>query len=425
MDIKTLVRLCTCSICRCTFRDPRIFPCQHIFCYHCILNTISFFKNNHLYQFPCPTCREEISLVNHFIDRMPTSTFMVHLLSYMPDDQKDFETADMSPSFCRLALQYLVFLQWPDRQKEAEKILSKEECFQLLQSGVLTEYPESLYYSGVCYATGCGTVQDGIQAFHLFQKARDKDFHLASLGLGYCYAMGFGTEVSYGLALQEFLKNVDSGIANYNIGSLHYHGKLNGTPDYLRAKLYFKDAYSHYCNEGSYVLGYMCYMGQDYAEALQNFHNGRQSDHFGSSWFATAVCQLLSLGVKGLQHRGNEYMYEAAKKEHPKALNYCGTDSETIGEYKKAYDFYVKSANRRCVIGQYNLARCFYKGIGTTVNSKKAQKWFEKASEQGDLISTNILQDKPFFDRNVKLEIRNDFTLDPVLFMLPPLFNSL
>ena len=64
MDIKTLLdslhEEVSCSVCMTTFTDPKILPCLHTFCLHC-LNEI--LRTSGRYDiFPCPECRKEVQV---------------------------------------------------------------------------------------------------------------------------------------------------------------------------------------------------------------------------------------------------------------------------------------------------------------------------------------------------------------------------
>ena len=64
MDIKTLLdnlhEEVSCSVCMTTFTEPKILPCLHTFCLHC-LNEILRTSGRHDI-FPCPECRKEVQV---------------------------------------------------------------------------------------------------------------------------------------------------------------------------------------------------------------------------------------------------------------------------------------------------------------------------------------------------------------------------
>ena len=52
-------------------------------------------------------------------------------------------------------------------------------------------------------------------------------------------------------------------------------------------------------------------------------------------------------------------------------------------DYKKAFEWYTKSAEQGYAIGQCNLGVMYEKGHGVTKDHKKAIDWYTKAAEQG------------------------------------------
>ncbi|KAH3790662.1 transcription intermediary factor 1-beta-like [Dreissena polymorpha] len=44
-----------CSVCRTTFRNPRILPCKHMFCHECLCGVVK--RHDGKSAFPCPLCR--------------------------------------------------------------------------------------------------------------------------------------------------------------------------------------------------------------------------------------------------------------------------------------------------------------------------------------------------------------------------------
>ena len=86
MDIKTLLdnlhEEVSCSVCMTTFTDPKILPCLHSFCLHC-LNEI--LRTSGLYDiFPCPECRKEVQVPGSGkLKDLPTNFRMNSLLDVL------------------------------------------------------------------------------------------------------------------------------------------------------------------------------------------------------------------------------------------------------------------------------------------------------------------------------------------------------
>lgn len=59
--------------------------------------------------------------------------------------------------------------------------------------------------------------------------------------------------------------------------------------------------------------------------------------------------------------------------------------------YKKAIEWYTKSAEQGNVKAQYNLAECYEIGSGVKKDIDKAVEWYTKAAAQGDEEAKNKL----------------------------------
>ena len=86
MDIKTLLdnlhEEVSCSVCMTTFTDPKILPCLHSFCLHC-LNGILRTSGRHDI-FPCPECRKEVQVPSSGkLKDLPTNFRMNSLLDVL------------------------------------------------------------------------------------------------------------------------------------------------------------------------------------------------------------------------------------------------------------------------------------------------------------------------------------------------------
>ncbi|RHZ73726.1 hypothetical protein Glove_229g102 [Diversispora epigaea] len=66
-------------------------------------------------------------------------------------------------------------------------------------------------------------------------------------------------------------------------------------------------------------------------------------------------------------------------------LGHCyGNGIGTTKDEKKAFQWYVKSAEGGNIIGQNTLGECYYYGNGTTKDEEKAFQWYLKSAEGGD-----------------------------------------
>ncbi|WP_372474147.1 hypothetical protein AB4865_02430 [Capnocytophaga sp. ARDL2] len=82
--------------------------------------------------------------------------------------------------------------------------------------------------------------------------------------------------------------------------------------------------------------------------------------------------------------KGMSYLHASAGQGHSEALNYLGTIYEEKQEYEKAFESFLLSAENRNLYGQYNLGRCYEKGIGVEKSYEKAMNWYLKSARQGN-----------------------------------------
>ena len=101
MDIKTLLdnlhEEVSCSVCMTTFTDPKILPCLHSFCLHC-LNGILRTSGRHDI-FPCPECRKEVQVPSSGnLEDLPTNFRINSLLDVLAI--KECHTAGVKCANC-------------------------------------------------------------------------------------------------------------------------------------------------------------------------------------------------------------------------------------------------------------------------------------------------------------------------------------
>ena len=60
-------------------------------------------------------------------------------------------------------------------------------------------------------------------------------------------------------------------------------------------------------------------------------------------------------------------------------------------DYKKAFEWFFKSAEQGNSFGQYNLGVMYQNGCGVEKDLKKAIEWYFKSAEQGNFYGQYIL----------------------------------
>ena len=62
-------------------------------------------------------------------------------------------------------------------------------------------------------------------------------------------------------------------------------------------------------------------------------------------------------------------------------------------DYKKAVDWYTKSAEQGYASGQWNLGVMYQNGDGVTMDKSKAVEWYTKAAEQEFQLAIDTLEE--------------------------------
>ena len=77
--VKELYDMTECSICTELFTDPRVLPCQHTFCFTCLVNYGKDRQPGN--RVPCPLCRKMFTIPDDGLSGMQKSFLMEKLLS--------------------------------------------------------------------------------------------------------------------------------------------------------------------------------------------------------------------------------------------------------------------------------------------------------------------------------------------------------
>lgn len=89
-----------------------------------------------------------------------------------------------------------------------------------------------------------------------------------------------------------------------------------------------------------------------------------------------------------LLSRASEYKYIPARMKLAECYKAgIGMTADT----RKAYELYLSVAKRGDPEAQYQVACCYFKGIGTSKNLDRTVNWLRKAIDQGHTLSTKLL----------------------------------
>ncbi|XP_078602475.1 uncharacterized protein LOC144876737 [Branchiostoma floridae x Branchiostoma japonicum] len=74
-----------CTICCYNFKKPKVLPCLHTFCEHCLQEWVQKNDGN---TFPCPTCREQVSLPQNGVEGLKDNFFLASLVKAVTEHNK-------------------------------------------------------------------------------------------------------------------------------------------------------------------------------------------------------------------------------------------------------------------------------------------------------------------------------------------------
>lgn len=193
----------------------------------------------------------------------------------------------------------------------------------------------------------------------LCKKASSLNVIAAKLLLAYYYKKGKGVDINPDEAnklLEEVRKEAENGNydAIHNLG-IFYFAKFGKLED---AEVWFRKGAEMGHAEDQYLLSVMLITQKKIYDAIPWLKKASEQGH---SEAMDALGQLYQQGVGGTA--------------------------------KDAFTLFYKCAEEGNKAGQYRLAYCYDKGIGTAQNIEIAKIWYKKAADQGDEKSVQRLQE--------------------------------
>src|SRR5271163_664913 len=77
-SLKQIFDIIKCSICLETFKEPKLLPCIHTFCLHCLQTLCK--DNDPGDDVPCPLCKKLFVVLAGGIEDLTNNFFMIQLL---------------------------------------------------------------------------------------------------------------------------------------------------------------------------------------------------------------------------------------------------------------------------------------------------------------------------------------------------------
>lgn len=296
-------------------------------------------------------------------------------------------------------------------------------------SAVINKDAVTAFQKGRMYAEGFELAQDWTQAAIWYRKAAEEGDIRGAYQLGLLFEEGKGVPQNWGQAAEWYRKAAEQGYADaeYRLGLCHRDGHGVGQ-DAIWSKIWLEKAARKGQVGAQEALAQMetgdkrenpvavdsvpaekgdataqCLMGIRFMEG-----NGVEKDETtGVEWYrkaaeqghAEAQCRLancLRTGQGGEKDakEAERWYQRSAEQGYAVAQRELGKLRMAAGDRKEALSWLEKSAKGGDAEGQYLLAVCFQKGLGTVKNPGKAKQWLDQAAHNGHARAQSILRSK-------------------------------
>lgn len=185
------------------------------------------------------------------------------------------------------------------------------------------------------------------------------------------------------------LAKANNPYACFEMGSLELYGQITGYPRYFESYNYFKKAASKNHPNAIWAIGYMHYNGyigtksrKDYITAFRAFNKARKYN---------CPAAINSIGIMFLdgivpfikknEKKAIKLFEYAAKNNYIYAFNNLGNIYEKRGDLKKAFNYYLMSANLGESYASNKVGEFYRMGKISKVNLKKAFEYYNKAND--------------------------------------------
>lgn len=253
-----------------------------------------------------------------------------------------------------------------------------------------------------------------VYAFNWFRKAADKGFIAAQYEIAERYLFGIGTEKNPQAAFQWFMKitkrkakteketvAIETYLpkTKFMLGKCYEEGIGTAKNPKEAFKFYLETAQSDFeetiaeiLKDASYKTALFYFDGtgtnQDRNEAKQWYEKSAEYGHITAKKMLEHWEEYNAIPDK---YESLAWHKKLAKQGNAEAQNILGTISEK--QYwtshkknkkaaKEAFQWYEKSALQGNAEGEYNLAKCYYEGLGIEKNEDHAFSYFTKSAEQ-------------------------------------------
>ena len=226
-------------------------------------------------------------------------------------------------------------------------IANEPQFINKLKSDAMAGNAKAQCNLGVSYMEVARSPRDYAEAVKWFRKSAEQGNPRAQFNLGVSYFQGLGVSVDKKKAFEWYLKSAEGGIDRAQLQVADCYQKGEGAiKDEKQAAYWFSKAAEKQKEEKWKVLGIQ---EQPYSEDL--LKKAEKGD-------ATAALLV--------------------------GLNLMRGTGDTAGDFKKAAEWFQKSADQGNANAQYFLGSYYLAGLGVDKNLEKARYWSEKSAQQGN-----------------------------------------
>jgi len=252
--------------------------------------------------------------------------------------------------------------------------------------------PDSCNQIGIMHQNGIGVEQNYSLAISFFNKAADLGLMMAHNNIGAMYLNGTGVEKDYKEAFRRFsiASNENTPLATRNLGVMYQYG-FGVDIDHEKAKVLFEKAANSGDVEAMFNLAYL----YDDVDKINAFYWFQQAAENGHELAQIEVGARYDDGIGVKQDYGKaRYWYEASLDHADELSLYKLAEIYNYGKgvnanLDKAEKYYRMSADKGFDLAQFELGR-LYSSIGM---NEKAIKWYKLSGEAGYWPAQRLLGD--------------------------------
>lgn len=260
------------------------------------------------------------------------------------------------------------------------------------QSAAEQGYADAQWKLGLCYRDGKGVERNLIWAKLWLDKAARKGQEEARAALA---------QLEAGMTSAEDLVAADraaaeSGDAAAQCQMARRCFRGDGVPkDEVAGAEWFRKAAEQGYAEGQCRWGDCLRegrgVGKDEAAGVEWYRKAAEQEHAGAQ-YRLGECLRQGQGVGQDATTAERWYLAAAEQGHPGAQRALGKCLMAAGDPKRSFAWLQKAAEGGDAEGQYLLALCHQKGLGTEKKPAEAQRWLKVAAKNGNAAAQSALK---------------------------------